>query len=103
MGAQLTHKVRSYLVSSKPDMAQLSPEEERALLLKVNEELRTGTLFPIQIYSAKILFQSSNHRSFSCVDGVTVCNSPSLRALFTFSSTQTTSFFSRATANAFTS
>lgn len=25
MGAQLTHKVRSYLVNSKPDVAQLSP------------------------------------------------------------------------------
>lgn len=40
----MTHKVRSYLVSSKPDVAQLSPEEERALLLKVNEELRTGII-----------------------------------------------------------
>lgn len=26
MGTQLTHKVRSYIVNSKPDVAQLSPE-----------------------------------------------------------------------------
>jgi hypothetical protein len=33
----LTHRLRSYLVSSKPDIDQLSPEEEKGILLKVNE------------------------------------------------------------------
>jgi len=37
MGAPLTHRLRSYLVSSKPDIDQLSPEEEKGILLKVNE------------------------------------------------------------------
>ena len=49
MDQELTAKIRAYIVDAKPDPDQVLPEEEQSILLKLNEEIREGTLSTIQM------------------------------------------------------
>ena len=49
MDQELTAKIRAYIVDAKPDPDQVLPEEGQSILLKLNEEIREGTLSTIQM------------------------------------------------------
>ena len=46
MDAELAHRVRQYVLDSRPNVHQLSPDEEHAIANKLNEEIRVGTPLP---------------------------------------------------------
>lgn len=47
LSSDLRHKVRNYIVNNRLASEELNVKEEHNLLMKLNEELRSGTVHPI--------------------------------------------------------
>ena len=103
MNEELTAKMRAYIAESKPDPDQVLPEEEQGILLKLNEEIREGTVPPTQTSPAITWPQSSVPPSFSSVDGRAVSRTQFRAASFIPWRTPTTSSINPSERNAFTS
>ena len=66
---KLLSNARSFIVNSKPDIEQLYPNEEKNLMIKLNEQLRHSKYFPSQIYQNRQLCLQLNLPYFFLLDG----------------------------------
>lgn len=65
MKDNVVNEARSFIINSKPKVDQLSPQEEKVLLQKFNEELRNSICALMQTSPLIIHFQWSSRQSSS--------------------------------------
>ena len=71
---ELMEKGRTYLINQCDRADHLSPDEENAIMMKFNEDLRNSNTFLIKKYIWKTLYLSLKVLFYSCADGQNVCN-----------------------------
>lgn len=74
---ELMEKGRTYLINQSDRADHLSPEEENALMMKFNEDLRNSTTLSTQKSTWKTHSQSSRAPSSSSAGGPSPCRLPS--------------------------